>query len=134
MQLRMCFKLYIAKPDKIIRRNQNSKYIENDFKRPFLKRTLKKTLIVGEITMFMDGNTKGISSLYNIVGGIHLYTKGKKWKIIKLFGEMVNPGQYKKCNKNEPRTFVIPESRMFSKLKRVMSQEPRANLKGLPLV
>lgn len=78
MQLRMCFKLYIAKPDKIIRRNQNSKYIENDFKRPFLKRTLKKTLIVGEITMFMDGNTKGISSLYNIVGGIHLYTKGKK--------------------------------------------------------
>lgn len=28
--------------------------------------------------MFMDGNIKGILSLYNIVGGIYLYIKGKK--------------------------------------------------------
>ena len=35
----MCFKLYIAKPDKIIR-NQNFKYLENNFN--ILKRTLKE--------------------------------------------------------------------------------------------
>ena len=35
----MCFKLYIAKPDKIIR-NQNFKYLENNFN--ILKRTFKE--------------------------------------------------------------------------------------------
>ena len=35
----MCFKLYIAKPDKIIR-NQNFRYLENNFN--ILKRTLKE--------------------------------------------------------------------------------------------
>lgn len=36
----MCFKLYIAKPEKIIR-NQNFKYLENNFN-IFLKRTFKE--------------------------------------------------------------------------------------------
>lgn len=54
----MCVSNYIAKPEKIIR-NQNFKcFLENNFN-IFLKRTFEENLIIGEITMFMDGKIRG---------------------------------------------------------------------------
>lgn len=55
----------------------------------------------------MDRKTRGMSSLHNVLGEVYLYRKRREWEIIKLPGEMVNLGQYRKGNKTEPMTFVV---------------------------
>lgn len=54
--------------------------------------------------MFMNGKTRGLSSLH-IVGEVHLHRK-EKTEICKHFGEMVNLGWPRKSNKTESRTLV----------------------------